>query len=251
MGLPICLSALIQSCRTQLDFRHKCNNGQTAQVAAEICQNKACADLLQQAANFATSTMPPAVSQPPNSEAVQAAAAILASQGSLPPQHSIQHTLSTHELQQRLLQQQQWLLQQQQQQQQPGTMPGLFPLLANMQGQTSAMQHLNMQPAHVYSYNQHRAAMAVPNAPAGYVPRFLPSDSASAYTAQQRASMESVSTSTRPSFDDVSMLSRMYPSSSLDSSFSQHRMSIDDPLHRYSSSSRPSSVSPCLECDGP
>ncbi len=203
MGLSICLSALIQSCATQLDFRHKCNGGETAQMAAESSQHQACADILNQASRFGTATQQ-STSQPSSTEAAQAAAhaasVILDPRGMYPQQHP------------------------------SAPMPGLFPLLANMQGQINAMLHLNMQPAHMYGFNQLPPVLSAP-----------------AMAASQRASMESASTShTRPSLDDASMLSRLYPSSSLESSFSHHRMSIDDPQHRMSSGSRRSSVSAAL-----
>ncbi|KAA6429257.1 MAG: flowering time control FPA-like [Trebouxia sp. A1-2] len=219
LGLSICLSALIHSCGTQLDFRHKCNGGQTPQMAAEAGQNQVCADILSQAASFGTDTAP-AAGQPSRTDTAQAASLILDPRSMFPPQHAQPgHRSEDH---QQLL---------------PGNMPGLLPLLANMQGQTNAMLHLNMQPAHMYGYNPLPPVLSAP-APfrAG-----LPTDAAS-IAASQRASMESASTShTRPSLDDASMLSRLYPSSSLESSFSLNRMSIDDPQHRMSSGSRRSS----------
>lgn len=218
LGLSICLSALIHSCGTQLDFRHKCNGGQTPQMAAEAGQHQMCADILRQAASFGTNTAP-AAGQPSRTEAAQAASLILDPRGMFTTQHAQPgHRPEDH------------------QQALPGTMPGLFPLLANMQGQTNAMLHLNMQPAHMYGYNPLPPGLSAP-APfrAG-----LPTDAASV-AASQRASMESASTSrTRPSLDDASMLSRL-TSSSLESSFSLNRMSIDDPQHRMSSGSRRSS----------
>lgn len=233
MGLSICLSALIHSCGTQLDFRHKCNGGQTPQMAAEAGQHQICADILSQAASFGTNTAP-AASQPSRTEAAQAASLILDPRGMFPPQHApLGHRPEDH------------------QQPLPGTIPGLFPLLANMQGQTNAMLHLNMQPAHMYGYNP---LPPVLSAPAPF--RAGPPTDAASIAASQRASMESASTShTRPSLDDASMLSRLYPSSSLESSFSLNRMSIDDPQHRMSSGSRRSSVSvpfmfhPCIGLD--
>lgn len=218
MGLSICLSALIQSCRTQLDFRHKCNGGQTPEHAAESCQQPTCAALLKKASAFDP--------MPPLGEAAPAAASLV-----LDPQHMFpQRLLSRHD---------------QQQQQLPAVaMPGLFPLLANMQGQTSAMLHLTTQPSHLYGggFSQLLPTLSAPTAYLlpGRPP--APTDAAS-MAAVQRASMESATTYTRPSLDDASMLSRLYPSSSLESSFSHARMSIDEAQQRMSSGSRRSSVS--------
>ena len=224
MGLSICLSALIQSCRPQLDFRHRCGGGETAQMAAEATQHQVCADILNQASSFGTFSAS-AVSQPSSTEAAQAASVVYdARHMYLPQQHP--HLGLRPEEQQHLA----------------GTMPGLFPLLANMQGQTNAMLHLNMQPAQMYGFNQLPPVLSAP-ALSRVHPGFPPSDAAP-MAAHQRASMDSGSaTHTRPSLDDASMLSRLYPSSSLDSSFSHQRMSIDDPQHRLSSGSRHSSVS--------
>ena len=190
-------------------------------MAAEAGQHQMCADILSQAASFGTNTAP-AAGQPSRTEAAQAASLILDPRGMFTTQHAQPgHRPEDH------------------QQALPGTMPGLFPLLANMQGQTNAMLHLNMQPAHMYGYNP---LPPVLSAPAPF--RAGPPTDAASIAASQRASMESASTShTRPSLDDASMLSRLYPSSSLESSFSLNRMSIDDPQHRMSSGSRRSSVS--------
>lgn len=233
MGLSTCLSALIQSCRTQLDFRHKCHGGQTPEQTAESSQQPTCAALLRKASAF--NTLPPVGEPVAAASAAQAGSLVLDPQTMFPPPQ-YQRPPSRSEQQQL------------QQQQQPAAMPGLFPLLANMQGQTSAMLHLTTQPSHLYGggFSQLRPALSAPAA------RLLPvkpppvTDAASA-TASQRASMESVTTNTRPSLDDSSMLSHRYPSSSLDSSFSHMHMSIDEAQQRMSSGSRRSSVSvhPC------
>ena len=244
MGMSNCLSALIQSCGTQLDFRHKCNGGQTAEQAAEANQQHACTELLRQASAFGTDTPPPKRHPTPPSAASQAASMILDPSSMLPLSYQYPPLRPEQQRQQQLQQQQLHQQQQQQLQQQqlmPGAMPGLFPLLANMQGQTSAMLHLTMQPSHMYGGSNFSGLPPPLSAPTSvWAPP--PTDAAS-IAASQRASMESAISNTRPSLDDASMLSRLYPSSSLDSSFSHARMSIDDPQHRMSTGSRRSSVS--------
>ncbi|DBA94785.1 TPA: hypothetical protein ACH3X1_002330 [Trebouxia sp. C0004] len=188
-------------------------------MAAEAGQHHMCADILSQAASFGTNTAP-AAGQPSRTEAAQAASLNVDLRGMFPPQHA-QPGHRPEDQQQPL----------------PATMPGLLPLLANMQGHTNAMLHMNMQPVHMYGYNPLPPVLSAP-AP---VRAGLPADAAS-IAASQRASMESASTShTRPSLDDASMLSRLHPASSLESSLSPNRMSIDDPQHRMSSGSRRSS----------
>lgn len=227
MGLPICLSALIQSCRTQLDFRHKCNGGQTPEQAAENCQQPTCAALLKKASAFDT--------MPPLGEAAPASASL-----ALDPQHMF------HQQHQRLLSRPE---QQQQQQQPTVVMPGLFPLLANMQGQTSAMLHLTTQPSHLYGGGFSHLLPTLSAPTSHLLPGRPPAPAdAGSMAAIQRASMESATTYTRPSLDDASMLSRMYPSSSLESSFSHARVSMDEAQQRMSSSSRRSSVSVHPSC---
>ena len=216
MGLTTCLSALVQICHTQLDFRHKCNADQTAEQAAEANQQQACADLLRQASAFRTITPPP-VRTPAAAQAAMQAALLS------PDPHSL-FPLPYQRLPLRP-----------EQQQQAGALPGLFPLLANMQGQTSAMLHLTAQPSHMYgAWFSHPPPPLSGPAPVRAPPPTDPN---------QRASMESASSNTRPSLDDASMLSRLYPSSSLESSFSHARMSMDDHQNRMSTGSRPSSVS--------
>lgn len=242
MGLSICLSALIQSCRTQLDFRHKCHGGQTPEQTAESSQQPTCAALLRKASAF--DMMPPA-GEP--AAAASAAASLVLDPRTMFPPPQYQRPLARPEQQQQLQQQQLQLLQQQQQQP-PATMPGLFPLLANMQGQTSAMLHLTTQPSHLYGggFSQLLPALSAPTSHLFPVRPPFVTDAAS-IAASQRASMESATTNTRPSLDDSSMLSRLYPSSSLESSFSHMRMSIDEAQQHISSGSRRSSVSvhPC------
>ena len=234
MGLSICLSALIQSCRTQLDFRHKCDGGQTPEQTAMNSQQPTCAALLRKASAF--DAMSPLGEPPAAAAASQAAALILDPQSLFPPQY--QRPPFSPEQQQ----------QQQQQQQPPAVaMLGLFPLLANMQGETSAMLHLNTQP-HLYSggFSQLLPALSAPTS--HLLPGRPPATTeAASMAATQRASMESATSNTRPSLDDASMLSRRYPSCSLESSFSNARMSIDEAQQRMSSGSRHSGVSldPC------
>lgn len=233
MGLSLCLSALIQSCGTQLDFRHKCNRGQTPQMAAEANQHQVCADLLSQGASFGMTTAA-AARQSSETHAPQAASTI---PGAFFPPQPIQHGPQPEDPQQL-----------------PSVMPGLFPLLAKMQGQTNAMLHLNMQPAHMYGHNPLLPGLSAPTL-SRRGSGFLPPDAAS-MAASQRASMESAGTAqTRPSLDDASMMSRLYPASSLDSSFSHQAMSYDDPQRRASSSSHRSSVSAgliaCVPCRAP
>lgn len=193
-------------------------------MAAEANQHQVCADLLSQGASFGMTTAA-AARQSSETHAPQAASTIPGPRGAFFSPQPTQHGPQPEDPQQL-----------------PGVMPGLFPLLANMQGQTNAMLHLNMQPAHMYGHNPLLPGLSAPtlSRPGS---GFLPPDAVS-MAASQRASMESAGTAqTRPSSDDASMMSRLYPASSLDSSFSHQCMSFDDPQRRVSSSSRRSSVS--------
>lgn len=264
-GLSDCLSVIIKACGTHLDFRHKCDGGKTAVMAAELNQHQACVDILNRAAQGSPDML---FQQPSSSASLQQAQTAAGSHlASFPlsqqllqlnvsrarqqqQQQQLQQLQQQQQLQ--LQQQQQHLLQHQQQQQEAsGVMPGLYPLLSNMQGHTDAMLQLTMQAASLYPFQRLTPVLSAPAlsrpGPGGVPPapsRPGPSLDATPFSAaSQRTSTESAYTTGRPSLDDASMLSRIYPSSSLDSSVSQHRMSIEDSNRRLSLSSRPSSVS--------
>ena len=241
-GLSDCLTVIIQACGTHLDFRHRCNAGRTAVMAAEEQQHQACVDILTQAAQGS----PGLLLQQPSASLQQPQTASGSASGPLPLSQQLLQLSQARQQQQHQLQQHQ-----QHQQEASGVMPGLYPLLSNMQGHTDAMLQLTMQAANLYPF-QHlppvlsapalSRPMGTPAGPAGAPPGLEGPHMA----ASQRASTESAYTAGRPSLDDASMLSRLYPSSSLDSSLDQNRMSMEERSQRMSTSSRPSSVSAVL-----
>ena len=228
-------------------------------MAAEEQQHQACVDILTQAAQGSPGLLlqqPSASLQQPQTASSSASGPLPLSQQLLQLSQARQQQLQQQQLQQQLLQQhqlQQHQLQQHQHQQQEasGVMPGLYPLLSNMQGHTDAMLQLTMQAANLYPFQHLPPVLSAPalSRPMGIAagPTGPPPGLEGPHmAASQRASTESAYTAGRPSLDDASMLSRLYPSSSLDSSLDQNRMSMEERSQRMSTSSRPSSVSAVL-----
>lgn len=221
-------------------------------MVAEELQHAACADILNKASRGSYTAPPPNPSSPQqDTPAQQRTPTTLGVPQHAPnplSQQLLPLNLSQGQNRQLLQLQQQLQHHQQHQHEAPGILPGLFPLLSNMQGHTDAMLQLTMQAANLYPFQHQLApvlsapALSRPGQPIVPPGRELVS-TAPSNAASQRTSMESAYTGARPSLDDASMSSRMYPSSSLDSAVSQQRMSVDQVSSRLSSSSRPSSVS--------